>query len=287
MLVGLERGPCSAQAVEPANQRLDVARRVPIADADLVFLAAGVLLALAEPLRFAQLESGVHAPAGRERGRQHRAHLEGRAAVIEVVRVDVRRVGEQVAAEVLAHLSLGQLGEVVAQLRGCLAPGEVGIGLRESHLRQRTHARRARERLREKDHVGVIALRLGDQPAPERHGFGVRVVHPEDPDAALDPGHHHAEPCAPERLACRRIGPVEIDGVDVLVFLGRVLRVLDRAIRGVPEPLRVLADPGVVWRCLHGEVERQLHAVRLDRATEVLELGQAAELSRDLSVAAI
>ncbi len=53
---------------------------------------------------------------------------------------------------------------------------------------------------------------------------------------------------------------VEVDRVDVLVLLGRVLGVGDGPVDAGGEPLRVLGDPGVVRRRLQGEVERHLEA---------------------------
>ena len=120
----------------------------------------------AEPRGLAQLPAGVDAVGARQCGRQHAADHERRPPVVEVVRVDVRSVGEQVAAEVVAHLALGQLGEVVADLSRSVAPGEVRVLLREADLRQLTHHLRLRERLREEDHLGVMALHLADAAMP-------------------------------------------------------------------------------------------------------------------------
>ena len=61
----------------------------------------------------------------------------------------------------------------------------------------------------------------------------------------------------PQRLP---VPAVEVDRVDVLVLLGRVLRVLDGAVRAPVEPLRMLADVGVVGRALKRVVERDLDA---------------------------
>ena len=56
------------------------------------------------------------------------------------------------------------------------------------------------------------------------------------------------------------IGP-EVDRIDVLVLLRRVLGVGDRAVGTVVEPLGMLVHPGVVGRALQGVVEGHLHAV--------------------------
>ena len=199
VVIPLQGGALVSQPVELADEQLDVALRVPVASADLVLLRVEVLLALAETRRLAQLPAGVDAVRARQRRRQHGANDEGRPPMVEVVRVDVGRVREQVAAEVLDHLGLGQLGQVVAQLGGRLAPGEVGVALGEADLGQLPHHLRLRERLRQEDDVGVVALDLGDQPRPERDRLGVRIVDAEDPDAALDPDGEDSPPLVPER----------------------------------------------------------------------------------------
>ena len=55
---------------------------------------------------------------------------------------------------------------------------------------------------------------------------------------------------------------VEVERVDVLVLLRRVLRVGDGAVGQGGEPLRMLGDPRVVGRALQGQVERDLQPVR-------------------------
>ena len=73
-------------------------------------------------------------------------------------------------------------------------------------------------------------------------------------------------PCADpveDDVAERRPQPlpvlaVEVDVVDVLVALGRVLRVLQRPVRAAVEPLGVLLQPRVVGRALDREVEGDL-----------------------------
>ena len=127
---------------------------------------------------------------------------------------------------------------------------------------------------------------LADQPLPERQRLGVRVVDPEDPHAPLDPDLEDALPLVPQRGASVGIGALEVDRVDVLVLLRRVLGVLDRAVGRVAEPLGVLAHVRVVGRGLERDVHRQLHAVRLDLAAKVEELLQPAQLGRDRVVAA-
>ena len=179
--------------------------RVPVAGADLVLLAVEVLLAPVESGVLAQLPSGVDPVRARQRRREHRADHERRPAVVEVVRVDVRRVRERVRPEVLAHLRLRELAEVLAQLPGRLAPGEVRVALGEADLRQQPHHLRLRERLGEEDHVGVVGLDLANEPCPERDRLRVRVVDPKDPHAVTDPDLEDPLPLAPQGGARRRV----------------------------------------------------------------------------------
>ena len=88
----------------------------------------------------------------------------------------------------------------------------------------------------------------------------MRVVDPEDPDAALDTSRATTSRSASQSAA--PVVGVEVDVVDVLVALRRVLGVLDRAVGAAVEPLRMLAQPRVVGRALDREVERELDARR-------------------------
>ena len=56
----------------------------------------------------------------------------------------------------------------------------------------------------------------------------------------------------------------EVDRVDVLVLLRRVLGVGDGAVGPVVEPFGMLAHPGMIGRALQGVVEGDLHAVGPD-----------------------
>ncbi len=80
---------------------------------------------------------------------------------------------------------------------------------------------------------------------------------------------------------------VEVDVVDVLVALGRVLGVLERAVGSPVEPLRMLRQPGVVGRGLDREVERDLEPGLPRRGDERVEVLQRPELGMDRVVAAL
>ena len=103
----------------------------------------------------------------------------------------------------------------------------------EADRAEAVHHRRPGERLGQEEHVGVGAPDLLEQPLPERHRLGVRVVDAEDPHAV-----RHPVPDDPQHLAADagRV-VVEVDRVDVLVLLRRVLGVGDGAVGAGGEPL--------------------------------------------------
>src|SRR4051812_30400119 len=104
-----------------------------------------------------------------------------------------------------------------------------------------------RERFGEEDELGILRAQLGEAPAPEGERFGVRVVDTEDAHAARHPEFEDAlqfEPESPPILA------LEIEWIDVLILLRRVLRVADVAVRAMAEPTGVLLHVGVIRRHL-------------------------------------
>ena len=178
----------------------------------------------------------------------------------EVVVEDVRGVGPERRAHVRRQRGLGELGDVVPQLPGVVPPGEVRVALREADLGQLGHHGGVGEGLGQEHDVRVAALDVGDHPGPERQRLGVRVVDPEGPDAVRDPVLEDVAARRPEGDAVGVLGRPEVDRVDVLVLLGRVLGVPDRAVGPLGEPLRVAAHPGVVGAALQRVVERDLEA---------------------------
>ena len=200
----------------------------------------------------------------------------GRAAYLQVLVQDVRRVHEEVRPVELCPAE--QLAEELRKLRLRVLPREVGVRLAEAGLRQHRHHRRPRERLREEDRLGVIRPHLPDRPLPERHRLRVRVVDAVGADAVPAPVQQDVAQSLPEPLP---VLGVEVDVVDVLVALGRVLRVLERAVRPPVEPLRMLREPRVVRRALDREVERDLEPMLLGGRDEPIEVLQRPQLGVD------
>ena len=89
----------------------------------------------------------------------------------------------------------------------------------------------------------------------------MRIIHAEDPYTALGPEEQDITQFVPEGLPA---GIVVVERVDVLVFLGRILGVLDRAVRAVEEPFGMILHVGMVRGAVQCEVERYLHAACAD-----------------------
>ena len=130
----------------------------------------------------------------------------------------------------------------------------------------------------------VIALDLGDHPLPKGKRFGVRIVYPEDVDALFAPIQEDALQFFPQLAPGRRF---EVERVDVLVLLGRILRVLDRAIRPPAEPLRVFREIGMVARGLEGDIQRDLQPVVFGGLHQVPEVLERAQFGMDRLVSAL
>ena len=128
---------------------------------------------------------------------------------------------------------------------------------------------------------------VGDHPRPERERLGVRVVDPERADAVPDPVLEHVPARLPQRDAVGLLRGPELDRVDVLVHLRRVLGVADRSVRPPLEPLGVVAHPGVVGAALERVVEGDLEAELGGARHEGVEVVDGAEVGVHGVVAAL
>ena len=177
----------------------------------------------------------------------------------------------------------GQLGDVLAQLAGAVAPRVVGVALLEADLAQGVHHRRLGEGLGEPDDLGVVLRHVGDEPLPELHGLGVGVVDAEQGDPVVDPHLHD-----PADLGVDPRGVVvEVQRVDVLVLLRRVLGVGDGAVAAGGEPLGVGRHPRVVGGALEREVHGDLEAEPPGLRDEGVEVLEGAEVGVDGVVPAV
>ena len=254
---------------------------IPVADF-VLFRVEIFFAAVAHGAMLHQLEGGaVDAVVRAQRGGQQQADGEdGAAADLQKLGENVGRVGPLVGAEEVAHRRLGQLGEVGGDFGLGVAPREVSVGLAESQLGEAVHDLGAREGFGQKEDFRVVALDFGDDPLPEGKGLGVRVVDAEDGDALVDPVEEDALQLLPHA------GPVfalKVEGVDVLVLLGRIFGVLDGAVGALAEPGLVLAHIGMIGRGLEGDVERQGQVEIFDLGDEAAEVVEGAELRNGCS----
>ena len=185
---------------------------------------------------------------------------------------DVRGIHEEIGSVVGGHVPT-QLRQVLREFPLRHTPREVGVRLLEADLPEGGHHLWFGERLCQEDDLRVGLVHPLQQPVPELHGFGVGIVDPEDGHAAVDP-----QPNNPQYFLINALGiVVEVQGVDVLVFLGRVLRIGNGSVQASRKPLRMLLYPRVVGRGLEGEVEGQLQPERLcfrDKPLEGFEIAQ-------------
>ena len=110
------------------------------------------------------------------------------------------------------------------------------------------------------------------------------VVDAQDPHSLVDPEQHDRQQLLPQ------LAPVlvfEVERIDVLVLLGWVLGVLDRAVGAVLEPLGVLARVGMIRRALERDVERHVEPMFGRRCDQVAEVVQRAQVRVDRFVAAL
>ena len=124
---------------------------------------------------------------------------------------------------------------------------KVAVRLREAGIAQRAHHARTGERLDRNNVSGCFFVtaaitscethRYAGCPAEDRHAGPIHQVH----DAFGF------------RFDAFHVG-VEIDRIDVLDLLRRILGRCDRFVRPVAEPVRMLLDPRVVRRALQREV---------------------------------
>src|SRR5258707_12159582 len=113
-----------------------------------VILVIKVLLTLRNCYVFTELKSGVDNVRRREGGPQKGANQKSWTSTgLKKKRQNIRGIGKKIATEVILHLGPTELGEVLGKFRFRIAPGEIGVGLRESGLRQCLHHFRPGESL--------------------------------------------------------------------------------------------------------------------------------------------
>ena len=86
------------------------------------------------------------------------------------------------------------------------------------------------------------------------------IVDSKDLDTLLDPEQEHVSQFAPHRLP---IFTFEVERVDVLVFLRRILGILNCAVRPATKPLPMILYVRMVRRDLKSDIQRNLDVVLL------------------------
>ncbi len=132
---------------------------------------------------------------------------------------------------------------------------------------------------------GCLRAHVGDHPLPEGQRLGVRIVDAEGLYAVLDPQQHDVAQRQPQ--AGHRVGAVEIDVDDVLIFLRRVLGIFHRAVGPPREPAGMLLEPRVIGRALDREIDRDLETMIARGGDQRGEIVESAELRVDRVVAAV
>src|SRR5579859_7727041 len=179
-----------------AIQRGDFLDYVPwrrkVTHADLILLGIQVLLPPRQWRRLTDLKPGIHPPKTRQRARQRGADQEaGPTGILEKGWIDVWRVDKEIRTEKFARGRRRELGQVICEIFLGVAPGEVGVRLREAHLRQTIHQLWAGKSLGQEKHIRMPGPNIRDHPVPERQRLGVWIVHTENADAVLAPEQDH------------------------------------------------------------------------------------------------
>src|SRR6516162_4245231 len=111
----------------------------------------------------------------------------------------------------------------------------------------------------------------------------MRIVHAEDAHALFDPETENAFQFLPEHLPLRSL---EIQGVDVLILLWRVLRILNRAVRAGSEPLPMLVHVWMIRSALESDIECNVEPVISRFGEESFEVLQGSQFGLNGFVAA-
>ena len=246
-----------------------------------ILFAAGFARRILEELECRPVDPVIRA---QRRGEQEPRTERGSAVVLQVLRQDVGRVRPHVGPEIVLPGSAGKLVEVLHQLVFRVAPREVRVRLREAELRETMHDLRSRERFREEHHLGMGRLQFPDRPFPERKGLGVRIVDAEDGDTLLHPELENALQLFPES---HPVFGLEVEWIDVLVLLRRILGVLHGSVGAPGEPLGMRFHVRVVGRALERDVERDVDADLPRLRYETPKIVQRPELRMNGFVAAL
>ena len=134
------------------------------------------------------------------------------------------------------------------------SPREIGVGLVKANRTQGTHHCGAGESLGKENNFRMTSMDFFQEAFPERNGFCMRIIDTEDRHPVGNPQFEHVT----NRCVDSFWISIEVQGIDVLIFLRWVFCVGDRAICSLGEPFRMLADPRVVGGTLKCDIQCNL-----------------------------
>ena len=147
---------------------------------------------------------------------------------------------------------------------------------------QGMHHGRPGEGLGQEHRPRMVLVDLGDEPLPETDGFGMWIIHPKDPYPAFDPQVHDAQHFGAEALRV----VVEVQRVDVLILLRRVLGVGDAPVGPGGKPFGMLGHPRMVGGSLQGQIQGHFEAQIVGALHERSKIRCGAQIRMDGVVAA-
>ncbi len=77
------------------------------------------------------------------------------------------------------------------------------------------------------------------------------------------------------------VGGLEIQRINILIFLGRILRILNRPIGALLEEFRMLFDPGMIRSALERNIQGNLHLQLFGPLDQVREILHGAQFGMD------
>src|SRR5262245_59774396 len=117
----------------------------------------------------------------------------------------------------------------------------------------------------------MLLLEIANHPLPECKWLCVRIVHPENADALVNPEFDYALEFLPESSPLRRL---EVERIDVLVLFRRILGILDVSIRSSAKPFRMFLHVGMVRRTLVSKLQRDRYSMRIHRPYQIAKVLQ-------------
>src|SRR3546814_3115650 len=81
--------------------------------------------------------------------------MSGPARCLQELRIDVRRIDEEIRTEIIAHAIARQMRQIIGEFRLIATPRKITVGLRKAEFGEAIHALGRGEGFRQKNHIGV------------------------------------------------------------------------------------------------------------------------------------